>query len=109
MTYEGGDNGNGRIRLVDATQEEPEPRLHWENLGSLRLWLGSFAFAILMFVVASMLGLRDDTWLQVILFASFAISMIGGVAKGRYWCPYCRGRVKPGATVCTRCGREFEI
>ncbi len=106
----GNGNGNGGFRLMPSDPDpEKKPSIHWENLGSARLWFGSLGFALLMLFVAIMLGVKSDGWQQAILIISFVVSMVGGLAKGRYWCPYCRSRVKPGATVCLHCGRDFDI
>lgn len=106
----GDGNGNGGFHLSPPEPDpDKKPSIHWENLSSMRLWFGSFGFAVLMFVVASFLGVHSDAWLQAILIVSFVVSLIGGLGKGRYWCPYCRSRIKPGATVCVHCGRDFEV
>ena len=103
-------NGNG----FDPRDEPEKPSIHWENLTSLRYWFGSFFTGVLIVIGASLLasvvGWTLPDWLiQALFFGFFALSLFGGLVGRRYWCPYCRGMVKPGATVCRHCGREFEI
>jgi protein-S-isoprenylcysteine O-methyltransferase Ste14 len=106
----GGSNGNGA-----GPPEEPEKvTFHWENLGSARYWFGaaasSIGFVILVSILASLVNLTvPDSLIQVLGLGFFALALLGGLVGRRYWCPYCRGMVKAGATVCQHCGREFEI
>jgi len=106
----GNGNGNGGFRL-SAPEPDPskKPTIHWENLGSMRLWFGSIFFGFFLAFVMSLIGVEGGTLTNIIFFFGFAISMLGGLSGKRYWCPYCRSRVKPGATVCRQCGRDFEL
>ena len=106
----GDGNGNGGFHLSPPEPDpDKKPSIHWENLSSMRLWFGSIFFGFALAFVFSLIGVEGGTLTNVIFFLGFIVSMLGGLGKGRYWCPYCRSRVKPGATVCVHCGRDFEV
>lgn len=106
----GNGNGNGGFRLSPSDPDpDRKPTIHWENLRSVRLWFGSIFFGFFLAFVISLLGVKGSAAINFVFFFGFGISMLGGLAGRRYWCPYCRSRVKPGATVCVHCGRDFDL
>lgn len=114
--YDFGSNGssNGSNGSGPQPPERPGVSVHWENLMSLRYWFGSL-FGALLFLIgvsiaASVFGWSLSEGFSQALFLGFLVlALIGGLVGRRYWCPYCRGMVKAGATVCRHCGREFEV
>ena len=114
----GGGNGNGNGNDPWPEEEslgEPDgPKVHWENLLSLRYWggavLGGIGFSFLISLIVVFAGWSMPEWgIEVTMFGFIGLSLIGGLVGRRYWCPYCRGMVRAGATVCHHCGREFEV
>lgn len=110
-------NGNGNGRHPDAERgkvQQGEPKVHWENLMSLRFWFGglfgALVFTFAVSLVTTLAGFSPpDLLIEGCFVGYLVLALIGGLVGRRYWCPFCRGMVKPGATVCRRCGREFEV
>lgn len=117
MAYSDGYNGNNGHN-GNGQSPEPDPAkprtVHWENLASLRYWAGAifggFLFVVAVMVLASLLGWALPDWLVQAMYIGFVLAaLVGGLVGRRYWCPWCRGMVRPGATVCHHCGREFDV
>lgn len=115
-----GDHGGGGGDDDHGWHGGPQPdddrgyTVHWENLMSLRYWLGSvfggFMFVLAVSILASLVGWTLPDWLVQTIFIAFVVSaLIGGLIGRRYWCPHCRGMVRAGATACQHCGRGFTV
>jgi hypothetical protein len=78
--------------------------LRWENLFSLRMWFGALIVGAIVSVPFALiwgpLGTVALT-LGVVGMIAFQLSPQGTV----FYCPYCRKRVKAGASTCHHCGR----
>ena len=82
--------------------------IHWENIFSLRYWGGALLAGIGFVIVGALLGFVQSVT-TVMFWFGVVLALIGGLIGRRYWCPYCRGTVRGGATVCRHCGREFTV
>jgi hypothetical protein len=76
----------------------------WERLLHFRFWLACVLVALAPTALLMWLWepLRWTSWL--FLPVVVAVGVAGGPVA--YVCPHCRKRVKAGATVCRRCGRD---
>jgi hypothetical protein len=84
--------------LIDNITNRP---FHAANLFSFRAILGAAAFGVLVAIVPSLI------WkpLGYVFIPAFAVAWIASGYLVVLYCPYCRKRVKAGATVCHHCGR----
>ncbi|CAB4864319.1 MAG: hypothetical protein F2799_01815 [Actinobacteria bacterium] len=103
-----GSNGHGVTPLPPDEDGNKSLTVHWENMMSFRYWGGALGFGLFLMFVGAFAGLGTGT-IQAFFIFGVAVSLLGGLVGRRYWCPYCRGMVKAGATVCRHCGRDFEI
>lgn len=117
MAYSDGFNGHHGGNGNGGAPEPDRPRavtVHWENLASLRYWggaiFGGFMFVVAVTFLSELLSWTLPDWLVQALFIGFVIiALAGGLVGRRYWCPWCRGMVRAGATVCPHCGRDFDV
>jgi hypothetical protein len=99
------DASSGKAPVADSANQVT---IHWENMASLRYWGGALVTGLIFVMASALIGLPASVSTPL-FWVGFVIALIAGLVGRRYWCPYCRGMVKNGATVCRHCGREFEI
>lgn len=78
--------------------------INWRTLTSFRFLFGNFIIAAILAAVASLVSPILGT---VVLIAVFGLLVVGGAMNPNLvlYCPYCKKRVKMGATTCHHCGQ----
>lgn len=72
------------------------------NLLNPRMWFSAGITTVLALVPVGMVYEPAIKWLAVPIFLALMVLMCAIPAQ----CPFCRKRVKIGATRCSRCGSE---
>jgi Flp pilus assembly protein TadB len=105
--------GERAYREQERAQQQQRARpnlagIRWENLASWRIWIAGAVIATLPAVLA---GALNPAFGFVVFFAIIGVVLWASARPTGpvLYCPYCRKRVKMGASTCHHCGRTVTI